>query len=166
MDFVTSAVKETGINEHHPLMRRCNACLKIYACAAFFIHDAHFDGVAGKGQNILHMFKHFIGKGHFLRSMHLWLNDIDGLGLRVSRGTLILSQVMNGDQAGDQCIKQTLMQLASICAQHCRCGHQMTNIAHQHEASAPKDNIMTRGGKIFAILVQSTCLGFAGFFEC
>jgi len=74
--FVTSAIKEARVYEDNSVANGVNACGKVRAGAAFFVHHADLDGVAGKAKHIFDSVEKVVGEGGFFWAMHFWLNDI------------------------------------------------------------------------------------------
>jgi hypothetical protein len=77
MHFVASAIKEARVYEDNSVADGVNAGGKVRAGAAFFVHYADLDGVAGKAKHIFDSVEKVVGEGGFFWAVHLWLNDID-----------------------------------------------------------------------------------------
>ena len=68
--------KPVLMNTMRSLHRR-DAGGKIDAGAAFLVHHADLDGVARQPEQVFHRIEQGIGESHFLRPVHLGLDDID-----------------------------------------------------------------------------------------
>ena len=82
--FVASAIKEARVYEDNSVADGVNAGGKVRAGAAFFVHDADLDGVAGKAKHIFDSVEKVVGEGGFFWAVHLWLNDIDAASAAVA----------------------------------------------------------------------------------
>ena len=82
--FVASAIKEARVYEDNSVADGVYACGKVRAGAAFFVHHADLDGVAGKAKHIFDSVEKVVGEGGFFWAVHLWLNDIDAASAAVT----------------------------------------------------------------------------------
>src|SRR5690606_24932843 len=85
VDFVTGTVEEAGVDEHHALAGGLDARLEVDGGAALFVHDADLQGVAGQAEDVLDAGEDLAGEGHFFRTVHLRLDDVDRAGAAVLR---------------------------------------------------------------------------------
>ena len=139
MDFVARTVQEPGVDECHPMLGRTDALLEVGRGAAFLVHDAQFHGIARKTQDIFNHVKDFYGKLHLVRPMHLGFDDINGPMGRIAPGL----EVVHRDGHRDQRIHQPLADLAPVRVQHRGVGHQMPDIADQHQRAALDGDLTT-----------------------
>ena len=77
VDFVSRTVQKTGVDKSHTMAGRMNAGLQIDRRAALFVHDADFDCVGGKPQNLFNAREDGVGESDFLRTMHFRFHDIN-----------------------------------------------------------------------------------------
>ena len=46
VNFISRAIEEAGVDEHHAVPRGANAFRKVDAGAPLFVHDADFQGIS------------------------------------------------------------------------------------------------------------------------
>ena len=129
MNLIASAVEEPGIDEDNARFRGTNTFLQIDRCPAFLIHDSHLDGVGRQSQHLFNGAEDVTGKGHLIGPMHLRLHDIDRPGSRIA------PRLQIGQRRGDghERIHDAFGNVAAIGQPDRRVGHQMANIANQHQ---------------------------------
>ena len=97
VDFVTSAVKEAGIDEYGTLPGGMDTGLEVNGGAPLFVHDANFQGEGRQTKRIFNTTEELIGKRHFFRTVHLRLNNVNRAGGAVLQLSSAL-EVVNRDQ--------------------------------------------------------------------
>ncbi len=116
VNLIPGAVKEPGVDERDPIRGGFHTRLEVGRGAALLVHDTDLDGVGGKAQHILDAAEQLAGERDFLGPMHLRLNDVDRAGAAILMrpvGTTAVKSV-HGDQAGEQCVLNTLGNLPAI----------------------------------------------------
>ncbi len=103
-----------------------------------------------KPQKILDRVEQAVGESRFLRPMHLGLDDIDRARAAVDETPLAL-EIPKPDQAGDDGVQYAFGRLAAVGQADRGIGHQMTDIADQHQAAAWHGDRSTIGRGIAAI---------------
>ena len=76
MNLVSGAIKEARIDENHALLGGAYAFFQIHRCAALFVHNPHFHGIACHARNVFCGCKNLRRKRHFFRTVHFWLHNI------------------------------------------------------------------------------------------
>ena len=150
MDFIPRTVQKTGVDKGHTVLRGADTFLEVRAGAAFLVHDAQLDGVLRQAQNLLDTGKDFIGKGHLVGAVHFGFYHIDRTGDRVAQA-IGFAQIMHGNQRGQHGIHQPLGDFVAITVQNGRIGHQMPDIAHQHQGAALQGNGAAIGADEFKV---------------
>ena len=135
MDLVAGAVEEAGVDEDHPVLRRPDAFLQVDAGAPLLVHDPELHRVPRQPERCLDMGEDVVGEGHLVGAVHLRLDHVDRPGDRVARAAG-LSQVVQRDQRRHHRVHQPLEYLAAIAVEDRRVGHQMPDVAHQHQRAA------------------------------
>ena len=77
VNFVTRAIKEPGVDKRHPLFRRPDTFLEVDTRAPLLIHDPDLDRMTRQAKRLFHHVENPVGKGNFLRPMHLRLHNIN-----------------------------------------------------------------------------------------
>ena len=134
MNLVARTVEEACIDEDDPVFHRVDAGGEIGRCAPFLVHHADLDRVPFKPQQILHRIEQIVGEGAFFRPMHLGLHDVDAAAARIAMAAQ-LCNVLRADRAGDDGIHDAFGDFLPVPA-HRWVGHQMPDIAHEHQAAA------------------------------
>ena len=104
--------------------RGADARLQVDGGAPLLVHDAHLERVARQRQHVLDAGEQLVGEGHFVRPVHLRLDDIDRARAAVAQRRAA-AQVVQRDQRGDGAHRGCLR--ASRCPPHraprrCTCG--------------------------------------------
>ena len=99
------------------------------------------------------MRKNFVGKGHFFRTVHLRLHDIDGA---VHGIPALPFEVVDRDQRRDHRIHQSFVNLGSISQEDGRVGHKMPNVPHPQQCASFHGRGRPVSGGIGDILIQAT----------
>mmetsp|Transcript_10221 Transcript_10221/g.23328 ORF Transcript_10221/g.23328 Transcript_10221/m.23328 type:complete len:220 (-) Transcript_10221:1160-1819(-) len=120
VDFVSSAVKETGVDEDNPVLSRPDRLVQVHRHPPLFVHHPHLQGVPSHPQEILCGVEQRVDKRHLLGPVHLWPHDVDASCPRVLC-CCIAAQVMQGGQAGDGKVEHVLGYLAPVLERHCVC---------------------------------------------
>ncbi len=81
MNFITGAIKETGVNEYTTVLGSFDTRLEINCRATLFVHDANFQCKARQTQCTLNTAEELVGERNFFRTMHFRLNDVHAAGL-------------------------------------------------------------------------------------
>ena len=135
MNLVAGAIEKAGVDEDHPFAGCADAFLEVDRGAPLFVHDADLDGIGRQAERSFDMREDVVGKGDFLRAMHLGFDDVDRVSDRIADAVCFL-QVVQRDGDGAHCIQQTFEGLVAVAIEHRRVGHQMPDIAHQHQRAA------------------------------
>ncbi len=134
MNLVPRAVEETGVDEDDAVLHRVDAGGKVRAGAALLVHHPDLDRVARQAEQVFHRVEQVVGEGAFLGPVHLGLHDIDAAAARIA----VLPQpgdILRADRRGDHRIEDPLGDFLAVPA-HRRVGHQMADIAHEHQAAS------------------------------
>ena len=161
MYLVAGAVEEASVDEGHARAGRLDARLEVDAGASLLVHDAHLQGIVRHAQQLFDATEQLVGEGHFERAVHLRLDDIDAAGTRVA-ATL---QVVQGDQAGDHRIEDTLGNLMAFTIEDRRVAHQVADVAHEQQRAAMQGQFAAIGGGVGAIRVEAPGDALAAFFQ-
>jgi len=165
--LVTGAVEETGVDEGHPALGGGDASLEVDAGATLFVHDAQLDGAGRQAQHALDAGEQLVGKSHLGWAVHLGLDDVDRALARVA--DLVLGralEVMHGDGGGDHRVQNAFgnFTLLALCVgvEDGRVGHQVPDIAHEHQRAAVQPNLAFAGRRgVNTISVQAAREGGA-----
>ena len=143
VDFVTGAIKETGVDERHTAFRRLDARLQVHRRAPLLIHDAELHGAVRQAEHFLHAPKQLAGKGHFGRAVHFGLDDVDTALARVAQTRLPQTlDVVHGNGRGDHRIHDAFRNfLALLAPQDGRIGHEVSHIAHEQQRTSVQNNL-------------------------
>ena len=133
MDFVTGAIEESRIDEHHALGRTADALCEVHSRPTLLIHDADFEGVAWQVKRVLNRSKQVDRHANFIGSMHLGLHNVHGAGSRVAAFTGA-PEVMKRARRREQRIHDALKDFVALGIQDGRVSHQVSYVAHEHEA--------------------------------
>ena len=130
--------------------RRADAFLQVHRGAPLLVHDADLDRVGRQPEGALDAGEDLVGEGDLVGAVHLGLDHIDRAAGRVAR-TGLLAQVVHRDHHGAHRVEQTLGDLVSVAIEHRRIGHQVTDIAHQHQRAALELQRLAVGRGVVAI---------------
>ena len=135
--LVAGPVEEAGVDETHALGCRADALLEVHRGAALLVHDAHLQRVGGHAQRRLDTCKELVGEGDFLRPVHLRLDDVERPGARVAAPTATArsagADVVHGDCRRHHRIEDAFGNLVAVGIEDRGRGHQMADVAHQHQ---------------------------------
>ena len=118
-------------------------------------------------QELLYAAEQLIGKGHFGRAVHFGFDDIDAAGAAVfdAIGTVAF-EVVNRNRGSDHGIHDAFGDFLAVCApQNGGVGHQVANVAQEHQRAAMQGEGLAVGGGVLAVGVQAACQGLAAFFK-
>ena len=164
VDLVASAIEEAGVDEDDPVLHRVDAGGEIGGCAAFLVHHADLDRVAGQGQQILDGVEQPVGESGLVGAVHLRLDDIDG-----SRGAVAEAaqpfDVIESDQAGDDRVHDPLGRLGPVGQQDGGRRHQMADVAHEQQTAALQGHGRAVGGRPVAVRLKRARQGLAALPE-
>ena len=149
VDFIARPVEEAGIDEDDAVLHRLDTGGKVRAGAAFLVHDADLDRVTRQVEQILHRVEQVIGEGAFFRPVHLGLHDVD----RALAAVPILAKprdVLRRNRAGHHCIENAFGNFPIIPA-HGGIGHQMADVADEHQAASGQRNLTSVWRRVAAI---------------
>ncbi|MCY1524980.1 hypothetical protein D9M68_599430 [compost metagenome] len=107
--------------------------------------------MARQAQQVFHAAKEFIGEGHFGRAVHLRLDDVDGAAPRVATDL----QVMQGGEGGDYAVEDAFGYFVAFAIEDGRVGHQVADIAHEHQRATRQAQARAIGGGVAAVGVQA-----------
>ena len=85
VDLVAGAVKEAGVDEHHPVCGGLDAGLQVERGAALLVHDADLDGGRRQAEHVLDAGEQLGGERHLVGPVHLRLDDVDRSGAAVGQ---------------------------------------------------------------------------------
>ena len=106
-----------------------------------------FTVFGGQAQHGFDAAEQFAGEGHFPGTVHLGLDDVDGPGARVLDAGLALAlQVVDGDGRGDHCVQDAFGDFLAAAVEDGRVGHQVADIAHEHQRAAVQRRLRRRWG--------------------
>ena len=162
MDFITSTVKEAGIDKHNAFFSRADALFQVNGGAALFIHDTHFQGITWQIQSIFNATKQFIGERHFFRAVHFWFYDVNRAGARITSGGITF-EVVDSNHGSDITIHNAFRNFIAVFVDNGWVSHQVTNVTHEQQAAAMQRQFRTIWRGINAIRVHSASKGFAAF---
>ncbi len=151
MDFVARAIEEAGVDEYDPVGRRGDGGLEVDAEAPFLVHHAHLDGVRRQAQQRFDASEQFGRECHFLGTVHLRLDDVDGTGARIE----LVAQVVHGRQRGDGGVEDALGDVATFAIADRRRGHLVADIAHEQQGTAMQDVRLAIHADVVAVGIQA-----------
>ncbi len=154
VDFIAGAIKKAGVDEHHAIGCSANAGGEIHRCAALFVHDAHFHGVARQAQHILDARKNFIRERNLIRPVHFGFDDINGTRTRIADRTSA-AQIVHGDENADRGVHQAFGNFGASAIERRIRIHVVADIADQHQAAAMQGKRAASGRIINAIRAQA-----------
>ena len=133
VNLVTCTVEEAGVDEDDAVLHRVDAGGKIGRSAAFLVHHADLDRVARQTEQVFDRIEQLVGEGAFLGPVHFGLHDIDAAAARIAVHPQP-GDILRADGRGDHRVEDTLGDFLAVPA-HRRIGHQMADIAHEHQAA-------------------------------
>ena len=160
VDLVAGAVQETGVDEHHPVSGGFDAGLEVDRGAALLVHDADLEGVLRQAEHVLDAAEQLTGERDLVGSVHLGLDDVDGAGAAVDQravGSVVVgatAQPVDGDQAGEQRVLNAFGHLVALGVGDRVIGHQVPDVAHEHQAAPGQRHLATVGAGVGAVLVE------------
>ena len=134
VDLVPRAVEEAGVDEDDTVLHRVDAGGEIGRCAPFLVHHPDLDRVARQAKQVFDRVEQVVGECAFLGPVHFGLYDIDAAAARIA----VLPQprdILRADRRGDHRIENAFGDFLAVPA-HRRVGHQMADIAHEHQAAS------------------------------
>jgi hypothetical protein len=162
VDLVAGAVQEAGVDEGHARRGLGDAGLEVDAGAALLVHDAQLDGVLRQAQQRLDAAEQQRCERGFGRAVHLGLDDVDRALARVLDAGLVAAlQVVDGDGRGDHRVQDAFGDFLAAVVQDGRVGHQVADIAHEHQRAAVQAHLAAGGALVFAVGVQAAREGLA-----
>jgi hypothetical protein len=164
VDLVAGAVEEAGVDEDQPLARRADAFLEVQRGAPLLVHDADLEGIARQVEDVLDACEQLGGERDFVRTVLFRLDDVYAAVAAVAQRADAF-QVMQGAMAGDQAVEQALEHLVAVLVQHRVGGHQVADVAHQHQAAAGDLEIAALGRQITTIRVEGSGQSLAALLE-
>lgn len=160
VDFIASAVEETGVDERHALGGSLDAGLEVDRGTALLVHDADLDGVAWHAQKVFDLAEDFGGESDFFRAMHLRLDDVHAAGAGVLAAGVAV-EVVQGDQVGEQAVLDTFGDFVALGIEDRRVGHQVANVTHEQQRTAVQGHAAAIGRGVLAVRVHGAGEGFA-----
>ena len=143
MNLVAGPIEEAGVDERHTVAGVTNTFFEIDGGAPLLVHDAHLQGVSREAEGFLNSAEQLGGERHFVGTVHLGLHDVDRAGAAVPVPALAL-QVVEGDQGSHHPIQQPFINGLAAPAGGVD-GHQMANVADQHQGAAGQDQLRDPG---------------------
>jgi hypothetical protein len=130
--------------------------LQVDAGATLFVHDAELDGVAGQAQQGFDAVEQLAGEGHFGRSVHLGLDDVD----EPARELTISSLPRRRRSCSAIVVVTTASRMPSgislpVAPQHGRVRHQVADVAHEHQRAAVQAQLAAVGRGVAPVGVQA-----------
>ena len=113
VNFITRAIEEAGVDEDNPVLHRLDTGAEVGRRAALFIHDADLDRVAFQAKQVLNRIEKVVGKGAFLRPVHLGLHNVDAAVLGVAIFCVTLD-IQSADRAGENRVHDAFGNLATV----------------------------------------------------
>ena len=135
VDLVAGAIEKPGVDEGHARFSGADAFLQVDGRATFLVHDADLHGVARQAKHLLDVREDLIRERYFIGTVHLRLHDVDGALRRISQ-PVRAAQVVHRDQDGAHRVEQALVGFLAVAIEHGGVGHQVADIAHQHQCAA------------------------------
>ena len=135
VDLVAGAVEEAGVDEDDALPCGADALLEVDGGAPLLVHDADLDGVRGHAERLLDAAENLDGERDLVRPVHLRLDDIDraGAGIGAAAGG---PDVVQGGQRRHHRVHDAFRHLVAVAVEDRRIGHEVADIAHQHQRAA------------------------------
>jgi hypothetical protein len=153
MNFVTRAIEKSRVDENDALAHGANALGEVDRSATLFIHDADLDRVRLQVEHRLDTAKQRIGKRDFVRPMHLRLDDVDTSRTAV-RLRVLAAAVHHGTGRRHDSIENAFENFVAIRVANRVGRHQVTDVAHEHEAAARQRERFAMRRRIGAIAFQ------------
>ena len=135
MDLVTRAIEEARVDEHDTLTHSTDAFGKVDCRAAFFIHYANLDRIGLELEHVFNSSEQRVGKRDLVGAVHLRFDDIDATGATVGLHALATAVGHRASRRDDR-VENTLEYLIPLLVKNCIGGHQVPDVAHQHQAAA------------------------------
>ncbi len=164
MDLVAGAIKEAGIDKDHAILGSADRFLEVDGRAAFLIHHTHLESVGLHAEHFLRAGEKLVGESHFFRAVHLRLDDIDRTFARI-HVTPVRTNIVQRDQAGEGRIHDAFRHFIALGIENGRVGHQVADIAHQHERTALERQRGTIRRLIGAVAIEAAGHLLAVLFE-
>ena len=135
VDLVAGAVEEAGVDEGHARLAARMHSLRLTVVRRSSSMMPIFTVFGGRPSDLLDVREDLVGEGHFLGAVHLRLDDVDRARARVAQAVR-LAQVVHGDQRGAHRVEQAFEGLVAVAVEHGGVGHQVADVAHQHQRAA------------------------------
>ena len=127
--------RKPGVDEDDAVLGGADALFQIDGGAALLVHDAHLQGQRRQVECLFDGGEQRRGDGHFFRSVHLRLHDIDRAGPAVA-ALRRAGQIMLHDERGDDRVENAFRHRVAIRIQHGAAFQDIADIADQHGAAA------------------------------
>ena len=162
--FVAGAVEEAGIDEDDAVGSRLDARGEVGRGAAFFVHDAHFQGVRRQFGQFFDGGKQFVGKADFFRAVHFGFDDVNAAAAAVFVFAAV--QVERGDEGGHHAVQDAFGDFFAFGIQYGGRGHQVADVADEEQRAAGQGEAAAAVGfGVSAVCIQFAGEGFAAFFH-
>ena len=135
VDFIAGAVEEASVDEDDAFLGGTYCFLQVHRGAAFLIHDPHLDGVRLHTEQHLDPSKQLGSECYLFRTVHFRLDHIHGSGAGIHMAA-VWSYIMERSQRGNRRIHNAFGNLIALLVEDGRIGHQMADIAHQHQRAS------------------------------
>ncbi|EKY03898.1 hypothetical protein HMPREF9120_02535 [Neisseria sp. oral taxon 020 str. F0370] len=164
MHFVAGAVEEAGVDEDGALGGGADAGGEVGGGAAFFVHDAHFEGMARQAAEVFDGGEEFVGKAHFFGAVHFGFDDVHGAAAAVF--VFATLEVEGGGEGGDDAVEDAFGDFVACGIEHGGGGHQVADVADEKQRAAGQgESAAAVGLGVLAVGVEAADKGFAAFFD-
>ena len=150
MDLIAGAVEKASVDEDDTLFGHLDAGLKVHRGSALLVHDSELDSERRQAEKLLDATEQLDRERDLFGSVHLRLDHIHRPRKRIAKtvgvGGVIRSQVVQGTESGDERIQNALGNLVAIAIEYRIGGHQVTDLADEHERPTAQCHRFAGGG--------------------
>ena len=152
MHLVAGAVEKARVDERHARRRRRDAGREVDAGAPLLVHDAHLHRVPRKAEQVFHAREQLVGERHFLRPVHLGLDDVDRTRARIHPER----KIVHRGEGRDHRVQDALGDLVPFAIENRRAGHQVADVADEHQRATRQRERRAVAGRVRAVRMQAT----------
>ena len=135
VDLVAGAVEEPGVDEREAPGRGPDALREVQRGAALLVHQPDLHGERGQAEHLLDEAEHLVGERDLVGPVHLRLHHVHRALPRVAC-VAAGRQVVLGRRDGHQRVEESLGDRHAVRAEHGVGGHQVADVAHEHQRPA------------------------------
>ncbi len=132
VNLITGAIKKPGVDKNYTIGCGSDTFFQIDGRTPFFVHDADFHCPGRHAKQCFGTLKEFHRKSGFLRAMHFRLDHIHRAFVRIAQ-VAGAAEVVQGNKPGHHSIHNAFEDFIAFAVEDCRVGHQVADIAHQHQ---------------------------------